>query len=135
MAAGTIITVLSNIPWGQVLESAPKVADAAEKLWNAVINRKKGDQQTGANAKNVVDAAQSDTEILKSRLSALEEHVLSLEDQMSASTELIKTLAEQNSQLVRRVELNRTHLLWLAVTVIIVVIALAGPLAFLLLRQ
>lgn len=135
MAAGTIITVLSNIPWGQVIESAPKVADAAEKLWNAVISRKKGDQATGANAKKVADATLSNAEILNSRLLAIEEHVYRLEDQMRASTELIKMLAEQNIQLVRIVELNSTRLLWLAASAAIAVIVLAGSIAFLLLRQ
>jgi prophage DNA circulation protein len=133
MAAGTIITVLSNIPWGQVLDTAPKVADAAEKLWNAVTSRKKSDQAPHKNAKAVAYAAQSETEVLKNRLSAMEEHVLSLEDQMRASTELIKALAEQNTQLVRRIELNSVRLLWLAVTVAFGAIVLVGFIAYRLL--
>jgi type IV secretory pathway component VirB8 len=40
-----------------------------------------------------------------------------LHQQMLDSTELIKTLAEQNTQLVRRVESNRKRLLWLALLV------------------
>ena len=39
MAVGTLITVLSNIPWGQVVENAPKVAEGAVKLWNSVTHR------------------------------------------------------------------------------------------------
>jgi len=134
MAAGTIITVLSNIPWGQVLETAPKVADAAEKLWNVVTSRKKSGQARETNTKAVADAAQSETEVLKIRLSAMDEHVLSLEDQMRASTELIKALAEQNSQLVRRIELNSVRLLRLAAAAAIVAIVLVGSIAYLVLR-
>lgn len=33
---------------------------------------------------------------------------------MLASSELIKTLAEQNAQLIRRIEDNRKRLVWLA---------------------
>lgn len=133
MAAGTIITVLSNIPWGQVLETAPKVADAAEKLWNAV-SRKKSDQTPITSDKTLADLAQSETEVLTHRLLAMEAHVLSLEEQMRASTELIKTLAEQNTQLVRRVELNNIRLLWLAATAVVGAVVLSGFIAYLLLR-
>ncbi len=134
MAAGTIITVLSNIPWGQVLESAPKVADAAEKLWKAVTSRKKSGKRPGTSTKATADAAESETEVLKIQLSMMEEHVLSLEDQMRASTELIKALAEQNSQLVQRVELNSVRLFRLAVVAAIGAMVLVGSIVYLVLR-
>jgi len=133
MAAGTIISVLSNIPWGQVVENAPKVADGAARLWNAVT-RKKPDQSPEANAKPVADAAQSETEVLKKRLVAMDEHILRLEEQMGASAELIKALAEQNTQLVRKVELNSVRLLRLATATAIGVVALVGTIVYLLLR-
>jgi hypothetical protein len=133
MAAGTIISVLSNIPWGQVVENAPKVADGAARLWNAVT-RKKPDQSPDANAKSVADVAPSDTEILKRRLVAMEEHIHRLKEQMGASAELIKALAEQNTQLVRKIELNSVRLLRLATATAIGAVALVGAIAYLLLR-
>lgn len=133
MAAGTIITVLSNIPWGQVVENAPKVADGAAKLWNAVT-RKKPDQSPDASAKAVVDEAQSDTEVFKRRLIAMEEHIHHLEEQMGASAELIKALAEQNTQLVGKIELNSVRLLRLATATAIGAVALVGTIVYLLLR-
>ena len=133
MAAGTIITVLSNIPWGQVVENAPKVADGAAKLWNAVT-RKKPDQSPDASAKAVVDEAPSDTEVLKRRLIAVEEHIQHLEEQMGASAELIKALAEQNTQLVGKIELNSVRLLRLATATAIGAVALLGTIVHLLLR-
>lgn len=133
MAAGTIISVLSNIPWGQVVENAPKVADGAARLWNAVTRKKPG-QSPDANAKAVVDAAQSDTEVMKRRLVAMEEHILRLEEQMGASAELIKALAEQNTQLVRKIELNSVRLLRLATATAIGAVALVGTIVYLLLR-
>jgi hypothetical protein len=133
MAAGTIITVLSNIPWGQVVENAPKVAEGAARLWKAVT-RKKPDQSPVANAKAVVGAAQSDTEVMKRRLVAMEEHILHLEEQMGASADLIKALAEQNTQLVRKIELNSVRLLRLATATTIGSVALVGTIVYLLLR-
>ena len=126
MAAGTIITILSNIPWGQVVENAPKVADGAARLWNAVT-RKKAGQLPDASAKADADAAQSDTEVLTKRL-------LAMEEQMRTSAELIKALAEQNTQLVRKIELNSVRLQRLAKATAIGAVALLGTIVYLLLR-
>jgi hypothetical protein len=50
-----------------------------------------------------------------------------LHGQMLASSELIKALAEQNTQLIKRIELNRVRLLWLAgVTGVVAIVALWG---------
>lgn len=134
MAAGTIITVLSNIPWGQVVENAPKVADGAAKLWNAVT-RKKPDPSPDTNAMAVADVAQSDSEALKQRLVAMDEHIHHLEEKMGATAELIKALAEQNTQLVRKIELNSVRLLRLATATAIAAVALVGIIVYLPLRS
>lgn len=110
MAAGAIITVLSNIPWGQVVETAPKVADAAMKLWNTVTNRKKQDLRQSEQSTDSANVSLSDSDLLKARVLTLEEGVKNLQDQMQASSALIKSLAEQNALLVLRVEQNRDHL-------------------------
>lgn len=129
MAAGSIITVLANIPWGQVVENAPKVANGAMKLWNAVRNRKK---QPGADEEPpsaAADGNMSEADLLRARLLRLDENISSLQEQMQASSELIKELAEQNAQLVARIEANRRRLAWVAATgavaLIVAVIALA----------
>ena len=118
MAAGTIITVLSNIPWGQVVENAPKVAEGALKLWNAVTSRKKQDSKFNEHPAAAAGETASEADQLKARLVRLDDSVKSLQDQMQASSELIKALAEQNTQLVRRIELNRDRLVRYAVATI-----------------
>lgn len=118
MAAGTIITVLSNIPWGQVVENAPKVADGALKLWDAVTRRKKQDSSQNKHPAMATDATPSEADLLKARLLRLDEDVKSLQDQMQASSELIKALAEQNTQLVQRIELNRVRLIRYAIATV-----------------
>jgi hypothetical protein len=64
----------------------------------------------------------------------MEEHILRLKEQMGASAELIKALAEQNTQLVRKIELNSVRLLRLATATAIGAFALVGTIAYLLLR-
>ena len=117
-------TVLAAVPWKQVIENAPQVADGAKKLWNAVakkpVTRDTPEPGTGVNltadARSIAGMA--------SRMAALEAETADLHGQMLASSELIKTLAEQNAQLVERIEANRVRVLWLSV-VLVVVSALA----------
>jgi hypothetical protein len=54
--------------------------------------------------------------------------VADLHQQMLASSELIQALADQNTQLIRRVEVNRVRLLWLAALLLALVMALASGL-------
>lgn len=110
MAAGTIITVLANIPWRQVVENAPKVADGAMKLWKAATRRKKRGAGQDEYPVAAADANLSEEDLLKARVLRLEDNIKSLQDQMQESSELIKALAEQNIQLVQRIELNRVRL-------------------------
>jgi len=51
----------------------------------------------------------------------------SLHEQMLASSELIKALADQNAQLIHRIETNRVRVLWLsAATAVVVITTLIG---------
>ena len=129
MAAGTLFSILANIPWGQVVDNAPVIAESAVKLWKAARRKKSAqspDQDSEANA------AQTGSGSLNERLVAMEEHIRSLEEQMSTSAELIKALAEQNALLVRRFELNNTRLRRLAVATAIGGVVLLGSVAYLL---
>ena len=129
MAAGTLFSILANIPWGQVVDNAPVIAESAVKLWKAA-RRKKSAQSPDQDSE--ADAAQTGSGSLNERLVAMEEHIRSLEEQMSTSAELIKALAEQNALLVRRFELNKTRLRRLAVATAIGGVVLLGSVAYLL---
>ena len=131
MAAGTLFSILANIPWGQVVDNAPVIAESAVKLWKAA-RRKKSAQSPDQDSE--ADAAQTGSGSLNERLVAMEEHIRSLEEQMSTSAELIKALAEQNALLVRRFELNNTRLRRLAVATAIGGVVLLGSIAYLLFR-
>ncbi len=133
MAAGTIISVLANIPWGQVVDNAPKVADGAAKLWKAV--RRKTSDLSGEPDAESADAPKTEAQALDQRLSAMQAQLLGLEEQLAISAELIQALAEQNTQLVRKIDQNSVRLFRLAAATAIVVLALAGVIAYLLLRS
>ena len=129
MAAGTLFSILANIPWGQVVDNAPVIAESAVKLWKAA-RRKKSAQSPDQDSE--ADATQTGSDSLNERLVAMEEHIRSLEEQMSTSAELIKALAEQNALLMRRFELNNTRLRRLAVATAIGGVVLLGSIAYLL---
>ncbi len=127
MAAGTIFTVLSNVPWGTVLDAAPKVADRATKLWNSVTKKKASDEP-----EKVVRVATDPFEELKFRVDALQATAEQLKEEMQAASALIKTLAEQNTALMQRVELNRKKQQRHTAVLAVISIVLAGAVGYLL---
>jgi len=98
----TWLSILKAVPWTDVVSNAPKVADGAKKLWETVARKKSpGNAASGTSA-----AATPDTPTLAgldTRITGLSDEVARLQQQMLDSSQLIKTLAEQNAQLVRRV--------------------------------
>ena len=121
MAIGWL-TVLKLVPWGEVIKNAPAVADGARKLWDTVARQGAGDggaALAGEPAEAVTALPDSPTPIdrLQMRLDAAEAEITTLHEQMQASSALIKALAEQNTELIRRVEANRVRVLWLAAAV------------------
>ncbi len=130
MAAGTVISVLTAIPWDKVVKNAPLVAEAAAKLWGTVCKKKDSAQMDQASVSEEV--ALSELDLLKVRMLALEDGIKSLQDQLQASLELIKELAEQNTQLVQRVELNRARLIRYGIATVLGGAALVVVIALLL---
>jgi len=114
MAIGWM-TILKTLPWSEVLEHAPLVADGAKKLWDRVGRRSEATGESGP-----AGSAANSTE---ARLAALEARAAELQEQMLASSALIKDLAEQNAQLVRRLQIQRR---WVAALGLAVAAALIG---------
>ena len=99
-----ITTILSNIPWGQVVDSAPKIAQGAGRLWETVKNRRAERDEPATPAQQSEAGAPTDLQLLQGRVHALESQVQGLQDEMRASAQLVKDLAEQNAQLVARMQ-------------------------------
>ena len=114
MAIGWL-AVLKLVPWGDVIENAPKVAQGAKKLWDKVGKKSVASSIVVPPAAPAAMATQPpDLAQLQAQVIELEAAVVELHQQMFESSDLIKSLAEQNSQLVKRVEAHRRRLLGLA---------------------
>ena len=120
MAIGWL-TVLKLVPWGDVIENAPKVAQGAKKLWDKVGKKPVADAATEPHWP--ATGAEPTLAQLQAQVSGLQLATADLHQQMLDCTELVKTLAEQNSQLVKRVETNRKRVLWLAVLWLVLAVA------------
>jgi hypothetical protein len=121
MALGWL-AVLQIVPWNEVMKNAPMVADGARKLWNAIARKKFPSPEALAIA------------TLPAQVAALEIAVADLHSHMLASSELIKALAEQNTQIIQRIEANRIRVLWLTGATVVVGILAVSSLALVLVR-
>lgn len=119
MAIGWL-TVLQSVPWSDVISNAPKVAEGAKKLWNMVGRKSVPPDSSEVSTQ---PAGLSEAQTLADRTAALEAAVADLHDQMLASSELIKALAEQNAQLIQRIEANRVRVRWIGAAVVTLALA------------
>jgi hypothetical protein len=118
------LTVLQTVPWTDVIRNAPKVAEGARKLWGSVAGTAAAPEAAAAPAVPLASPDAQTVAALQARIAALETAVSELHGQMLASSELIKALAEQNTQLVARIETNRVRMLrlsWVLGTVAVLV--------------
>lgn len=132
MSAETILAVLSKIPWGAVVESAPKLAGAASKLWKTVTGKKAETAGLPKDGEGAGPAREAVT--LGGRLSAAESRLEEIGGQMAESAELIKALAEQNALLVQKIDETRAQLVRVAAAAGIAIALAAGIILFLVLQ-
>jgi hypothetical protein len=133
MAIGWL-TVLQSVPWAEVVSNAPKVAAGAKKLWGAVGKKPAPDTSAAAEAPATFTPEAQSVAALGARIVALETATADLQSQMVASSELIQALAEQNSQLILRIESMRRRLWWLAAALLLGGVVVAVSLARVLMR-
>ncbi len=114
------LAVLQSVPWSDVIKNAPKVAEGAKNLFDTVARRgqKTAAAQAPANAESPVGVPKSAEAqaiaALETRMAAMDTAMAELNAQLLASSQVIKDLAEQNTQLIQRIEANRVRTLWLA---------------------
>lgn len=126
MAIGWL-TVLKSVPWAEVISNAPKLADGAKKLWSTIGKKSPAPLADAAREEPAHLPEDRSLAALQNRILALEADTTDLHDQMLASSELIKALAEQNTQLIQSIEANRVRALQLtAITAVLAAIAVAG---------
>lgn len=123
------LAILKIVPWGDVISNAPKVADGAKKLWKSVAkNPPAAELRTASEQPTPLPEAQSIT-LLQTKLAAAEAEVSELRSQMLESSKLINALADQNTQLIKRLEINRIRVLWLAGAMVVLGVVSAINLA------
>lgn len=131
MAIGWL-TVLQSVPWSDVVRNAPKVAAGAKKLWDNVANK------SAANPDGAADGSGLAATPVPATLEGLQEQVLTLQaasarlqQQLIESSDLISTLAEQNTQLIQGMQVLRRRLfrLGIALALVALVAALSTALA------
>jgi len=119
------LTVLKLVPWQEVITNAPKVVDAATRLWKTTARKAPTEASVPVPATHEGGAGERpELAALQAQLVAADGAITELRQQMADSSRLIRELAAQNEQLVTRVEALRVRVLWLIV--IVVVLALAG---------
>jgi type IV secretory pathway VirJ component len=101
MATG-LITVLSNVPWSDVIRHAPQVAEGARKLWDRARGKPPVAEVSAAPA--AVTPEQQALAALEARTVALQAAVLDLQSQMTESAKLIQELAALNEQMIQHVQ-------------------------------
>ncbi len=117
-------SVLKTVPWSEVINAAPQVASGARRLWDTVARR------SGA-APGMAPAAGMEAEPeedffghLLMRVEKNEVSLAELRTQMLQASEIIANLADQNAQLIAKMDAARTRMQWLGATA-----AVAGILA------
>lgn len=125
MAVGWI-SLLSAVPWKEVISKAPAIADGAKKLWNTVTKRVPVENTSPL---EIPSDASTDAEIIPRLLLKINEVdvcLSELQKQMLTSSELIQALALQNNELIKRVEANRIRLRWVLVFIFALVIVVSA---------
>lgn len=130
------MTVLKLVPWNDVIRNAPQIAETARKLWDASKSGKPGQAAPPRAAGSTVTPAGADepaalsaqNAALRARLEASELELQELQQRVLASSALLNQLAEQNTSLIARVEMNRRRDVWLliatAVSLLVSLVAL-----------
>lgn len=123
MAIGWL-SVLKMVPWGDVIDNAPKVAQGAKKLWSSVGKKSPVDASPTV-VHNPLDEASAALAALQAQVAALQGATTELHQQMLTSSVLIQSLAEQNTQLIQRLEVQRKRVLWLVLAWLGMAVAMA----------
>jgi hypothetical protein len=114
---------LKVIPWGDVIEHAPKVLNAARQL----LDRQRQGKPEAA-APSVMDetpypAASPEVRELQQQLAATRDDLARLQQTQEQIAQTLADLAEQNTRLVGAVDVLRRRTRWLMVLVAMLIAA------------
>jgi hypothetical protein len=101
------LLALKVIPWGDVIEHAPKVLSAARKLVDRQREQKRAPPGADLNVATATDGPAPSTDQLQARLQAAHDRIDGLLQAQDQLTQTVADLAEQNARLVAAVNLLR----------------------------
>jgi hypothetical protein len=129
MAIGWL-TVLQSVPWSEVVRNAPKVAAGAKKLWGSVANKDEEgvDHTADLEAQSRQPPEHLSLGNLQAQITTLQSVAGGLQQRLTESTVLITALAEQNAQLIQRIEAMRKRNARFGVALVLVGIAAGAAL-------
>ncbi|WP_432720688.1 hypothetical protein R0381_003014 [Jeongeupia wiesaeckerbachi] len=120
------LVALQAIPWGQVIENAPKIIDATKRLFTKAKSIEPPREIV------IETAGDSDDATRIARLERLVEEnrheVITLHEGLQASTRLLGELAEQNARMVGEIETLRRRgrmQLWFCAVLALLLVGLA----------
>ena len=120
----SLLGAVKAVPWDDVIAAAPSVVQGANALWDRVAKKRpKGETDTPV-------AAAPAGSTMDVRLAALEQVVTELQKEALASSQLIRSLAEQNVQLVSEIEVLRLRSRVLLAAAVMFSVGLAASLYF-----
>ena len=122
MALGWL-AVLKSVPWTEVVRNAPLVATGAKKLWDTVAT-KKGVFQPQADMPQEPPSLEG----LQAQVANLQAMMTESQRRLGDSSALVAELAEQNSQLIARIEALRKRQIWLTRGLLLTVVLAASAL-------
>ncbi|MDB6063457.1 MAG: hypothetical protein JWM78_3560 [Verrucomicrobiaceae bacterium] len=112
------LTALKILPWGDMIEYAPKVVSGAQKVWQRVKNNRDGSAPIDPNSLVPVDPL--------TELQLLQREVQTLQAEQVDLTNVIKELAAQNQRLVDAVGVLRVRTRLLLIGGLVNILALVA---------
>lgn len=97
------LTALKILPWGEMIEYAPKLVNGAQKLWQRV---KTEQAETDA---IIIDQAPASLDQTARELQELKQQLQDMQAQQLELSNLVSELAAQNQRLVSAIGVLRTR--------------------------
>lgn len=125
MAAGWL-KVLKSVPWGEVISAAPQVASSARRLWETVGGKGVTMPNTELDEAVAHMATDDGLAMVAAQVERQDIAISELQGQVRQASKVIAELADQNAQLVAKLQAARERLTLVGFTA-----AAAGVLAIL----
>ena len=104
------LKVLKAVPWSEVIAAAPQVASGARRLWDTV--GRKGAPAPDLDGVGVTPAPIGDDgmDLLAAHIEQQDAAIAQMHGQLREASKLITELADQNAQLIARMEAARAKI-------------------------